>query len=287
VQFTPLAEHSLPFELWFLRLAHWFGVTVVYTVHNLLPHDRSERLRTTYARLYRTVDRFICHDSATQDRLVQEFEVAKQRTVVIPHGPLFPDDSAGDISGANENKSTSCVFLWQGIIRPYKGLPLLLTAWKEAVESGLKAVLQIVGTGESDVVAQVEGLIHSLGIDSSVRRDYRFVPVEQLAAYYRAADVLVYPYSSITTSGALMTGIGYGKAILASDLSAFRQILTDESNALLVPAGDVRAWAKALIRLGSDPALRTKLSRQLWHDKSALSNWHDIALETLRLYSHR
>src|SRR5258706_9220733 len=45
VQFLPMAAVGLPFELWFLRIARRFGIKVVYTVHNLLPHDTEDRQR--------------------------------------------------------------------------------------------------------------------------------------------------------------------------------------------------------------------------------------------------
>ena len=71
-----------------------------------------------------------------------------------------------------------------------------------------------------------------------VKLHFRFISTEELVALYRAADVVVYPYRAITTSGALATGLALGKAIVASDLPVFRELLTDRESALLVDPQD-------------------------------------------------
>ncbi len=179
VQFAPLLEQGLPFELWFLKTAKALGVRLIYTVHNLLPHERSERRRPAYQALYGMVDRLICHDPSTRDRLIREFNVQEARISVIPHGPLFSDQSAPKVvEQENRGPQATPTVLWQGIIRPYKGISFLLKAWKSAREAGLDAVLNIVGTGEASVLDEIKKEVNSLGIESSVRLDFRFVSVD-------------------------------------------------------------------------------------------------------------
>jgi glycosyltransferase involved in cell wall biosynthesis len=286
VQFTPLMEHQLPFELWFLKSARRMGIKLVYTVHNLLPHEHSERLRASYAELYSIVDHFVCHDEVTSDRLKTEFGIDNKKVSVIPHGPLFSESTASGprpllLTGLEPNTR---VVLWQGIIRPYKGISQLLRAWKQARQSGMNAALMIVGTGDQDTIDSINAEIRSLAIESSVRLDLRFVSVEELAGYYEAADVVVYPYTAVTTSGALMTGIGHGKAIIASDLPAFRQTLQNEKNALLIAHQDVNGWANALSLLTSNDDYRKRLAQRLTEDQGRRADWKQIANETARVY---
>jgi glycosyltransferase involved in cell wall biosynthesis len=286
LQFTPLLEHKLPFELWFVKAARARGIKVIYTVHNILPHEGQDRLRSTYARLYREIDHFICHDLPTKRQLSSEFGIDPECVSVIPHGPLFqelPRSRVGSRTMVGLPHAAT-VFLWQGIMRRYKGVPFLLRAWKKARESGLEGVLAIVGTGAEDILGEVRELVRSLGIASSVHLNLSFVSVEQLAAYHEAADILVYPYSSVTTSGALMTGIGYGKAIIASNIPAFQQVLKHEKNALLVSPTEVNDWANALLRVAGDDELREKLAAGLASDGANGSSWDDIATDTLLVY---
>jgi len=288
VQFTPLVNYGLPFEIWLLRLARRLGIRIVYTVHNVLPQDTGERHRRTYEHIYRQADRLICHDQAAAVRLVGEFAIAPERISVIPHGPLFLP--AGEISpkaarrrlGLREDE---CVVLWQGILRPYKGVAFLLDAWRRVADHNLGARLAIVGVGDDDQVRQVRRQVSELGLADQVRLELRFVSLDELTDYYSATDILVYPYSEITTSGALMTGIGYGKAIVASALPAFERILRDGENALLVPYGKVDALAECLSGLICCPELRRRLADGLNASQSAVTGWTDIAAQTRDCYA--
>ena len=286
VEFIPLMNYSLPFETWFLRLARFLGSKLVYTMHNVLPHDSHERHRQAYAKIYCLADRIICHDEHARNRLIAEFGVENDRISVIPHGELFAkkkQEPHGSIS-LTTTQNKECVVLCQGIIRPYKGIPFLLQAWKAARNSGLQASLWIVGTGEENILQQIERDSVALDLGSSVRLDFRFVSVEELSRYYQDADILVYPYSDVTTSGALMTGIGYGKPIIATDLTAFKQVLKHEMNALLAPYGDVAEWASALIKLTSDSHLRARLVQGVQDTHALTPSWTEIASETCRVY---
>jgi glycosyltransferase involved in cell wall biosynthesis len=287
VQFIPLVNYKLPFELWFLKLARAFGIRLIYTVHNILPQLTGERHKAAYAEIYSLVDGFICHDVCAKARLVSEFNISPNRISIIPHGPLFePKGStpAARVRAKVDLPEDTCIVLWQGIVRPYKGISFLLAGWKMAREAGLKGVLVIVGTGEPNLLRALEGEIAAAGIESSVRLVFRFVSADELANFYQAADILVYPYSEITTSGALMTGVGFGKAIVASALPAFQQLLHHEDNALLVPYGDVNSLADALGRLAGDLQLRSRLASRLLETQARAPQWTDISRQTAHCY---
>ncbi len=287
VQFVPLLEHHLPFEVWFLALTSRRGTKLVYTVHNVLPHDTAGRCRAAYARIYKLVDGFICHDDGAKARLMAEFGVDPERVIVIPHGPLFDAEHAPTSQQARARlalPTDKLIVLWQGIIRPYKGISFLLNAWKRVQERGFRGILVIVGTGEPDLLRSIREEVRALGLESTVRLEFRFVSVDELTAFYSAADILVYPYAAVTTSGALMTGIGHGKAIVASALPGFERILHDEHNALLAPFGSVEPWADALTRLGGDVELRLRLGRAMQATHATGSNWKDIARQTVNFY---
>lgn len=284
VQFLPLMRY-VPVERWFLKLTSTLGSKVVYTVHNVLPQDSGDRYRRTYGKTYRLADRLICHDVQAAARLNTEFGVEQGRISVIPHGPLF----AGDIDGLPANprerlglSASEIIILWQGILRPYKGISFLLRSWQQVCRNPCNARLAIVGTGDSHCVQEVKDEVRALGLESFIRLELRFVPVEELKLFYQAADVLVYPYREITTSGALMTGITFGKAMVASDLPAFQELLSDGVNALLVRYGDVDGLAATLKRLIGDEGLRARLGQR--QREIELPQWTDIAKLTCECY---
>jgi glycosyltransferase involved in cell wall biosynthesis len=286
IQFLPLLSHGLPVETLWLRGLRLLGVKIVYTVHNVLPQDGASSIRG-YRTVYRLADRLVCHDSASARRMTAEFEVPENRVSLIPHGPLFENERDADGALARKRLGFApddCVALWQGILRPYKGVVFLLEAWKLVCEQDPRARLAIVGSGDSAMRQQIRDEVRRLGLEDRVRLDLRFVSVQEMAEYYEAADVAVYPYREITTSGALLTGIVRGKAIVATRLPAFEQILRHEDNALLVRYGDAGDLAATLLRVVRDPALRRALGRRLLESQADIPRWSQIAGRTAQCY---
>lgn len=286
VQFLPLLRWPVPLDLWFVRFCQWRGSKIVLTVHDLLPHDTAEQHHILFEKLYRTVDTLICHSEHIHTRLISEFGIAADKVAVIPHGPFFYDSPN---TGADRASANGCVpngapmVLWQGIIFPYKGLDLLLDAWQTVEQRHPTAWLVVVGTGDPQLLTELRTRVGRLGLDR-VTLDLRFATTEELVAAYDRADVVVYPYRAITTSGALATGLALGKAIVASDLPVFRELLTDGENAFLVTPGDTASLAEALLKLVGDDALRSLFSARVNAMNFGDETWRSIARSTLAVY---
>jgi glycosyltransferase involved in cell wall biosynthesis len=173
--------------------------------------------------------------------------------------------------------------LWQGIIFPYKGVDLLLRAWQQVEAQDGNCRLVIAGIGAPEMLEQIHEQVKRLGL-KRVQLHLRFISTGELVALYRAADVVVYPYRAITTSGALATGLALGKTIVASDLAVFRELLTHRENALLVNPGDSVELASALIELAQDAGLRERLAMRVRAMDFGDQSWISIAEKTIRAY---
>jgi glycosyltransferase involved in cell wall biosynthesis len=233
------------------------------------------------------VDGIICHSDHIKKRLHDEFDVDGKSVAVIPHGPFFYDLPAtkdAEIVREFGVEPGQVVVLWQGIIFPYKGVDLLLEAWKKVESISDTACLVIAGTGAPELLEQIRGQAGRLGL-KDVKLHSRFISTEELVAMYRVADVVVYPYRAITTSGALATGLALGKTILASDLPVFRELLTNTENALLVNPEDTDALASALLTLIQDAALRERLAAKVRAMNFGDESWLSIAKKTVNAYA--
>ena len=286
VQYLPMLRWRVPVDLWFVRLCRRRGSKIVLTVHDLLPHDTAERYKRIFHKVYTEVDALICHSDHVKHRLVTEFGIAAERISVIPHGPFFydlPESSYAKkldiVSGAADQL---CV-LWQGIIFPYKGLDLLVEAWKAVEDEIPNAWLVIAGTGSPDLLAELQEQVRRLDL-KRVKMQLRFISAEELVALYRAASIVVYPYRSITTSGALATGLALGKTIVASNLPVFRELLHNDENALLVNPQKTQELSWALTRLARDPELRNRLSSAVSGMQFGDQSWAAIAKKTMVTY---
>src|ERR1700737_185890 len=229
----------------------------------------------------------ICPSDHIKKRLHDEFDVDGKRVAVIPHGPFFYDLPAtkdAEIVRQFGVESGQVVVLWQGIIFPYKGVDLLLEAWKKVESSSDAACLVVAGTGGPELLEQIREQVGRLGL-KDVKLHFRFISTEELVAMYRVADVVVYPYRAITTSGALATGLALGKTILASDLPVFRELLTNDENALLVNPENADDLAAALLRLVQNAGLRERLAAKVHAMNFGDESWLSIATKTVAAYT--
>jgi glycosyltransferase involved in cell wall biosynthesis len=301
LQQMPLLNHGVHTDFLQIKAASRAGIPVIHTVHNVLPHDSGDRLRATYTRLYNTVDHLVCHSESAATRLRKEFAIPAQRISVISHGPLFvmPEEpTPADSVRARASLGLPIdrpIVLWQGVLAPYKGIDVLLDAWwlllrRWRPRYGPEPLLVIAGTGPAELMASA--IKYSALIGPSVRTDLRYISTTELPNYYKAADLLVYPYSSITTSGALLTGLSYAKPIVASDLPCFRDYLSNGENALLIKPGNADKLATALASLlmgracPEDPVngAYARLLRGAASNRRRYTNWAEIGLQTRALY---
>ena len=286
VQYLPMLTWRLPLDFWFLQYCRKRGSKIVLTVHDLLPHDTADVHKHTFHHLYDFVDGIICHSDHIEARLTSEFSVPTNKISVIPHGPFFYDlpdvgtESTLRSFGIDHGK---LMVLWQGIIFPYKGIDLLLDAWQKIEAQYDHVELVIAGTGAPELLKQIRDQVERLGL-KRVHLHFRFITTEELVALYRAAAIVVYPYRAITTSGALATGLALGKAIVASDLPVFRELLTNRQNALLVDSHQPAELSAALTELIRDPILRIKLSQKVEEMNFGDRSWMAIAEKTMLTY---
>ena len=123
-------------------------------------------------------------------------------------------------------------------MRPYKGIDLLLDAWRGIDD----AELWIAGMPRMDISAL------RAAAPPSVRFVPRFIGDDELPAYFRRADLVVLPYREIDQSGVLFTALAFGKPLLLSDVGGFPEIAATGA-ARSFPAGDVGALHERLREL--------------------------------------
>jgi glycosyltransferase involved in cell wall biosynthesis len=286
VQYLAMLRWRFPIDLWFVRFMQRRGTKLVLTVHDLLPHDTGERHKGIFADLYGEVDAIICHSDHIANRLQRDFNVPAAKIDVIPHGPFFydlPTPGANAIMRSFGLENFSPLFLFQGLIFPYKGVDLLLDAWQLVESETDEPHLMIAGTGSPELLDQLREQVQTLNLQR-VHLQLRFISTEELVTLYRAADIVVYPYRAVTTSGALATGLALGKTIVASDLSVFRELLTNGKSALLIDPQDKNQFASALIGLAKDQQLRTNLSSEIAKLQFGDQSWESIAVKTVHVY---
>ncbi len=272
------------------------GRPLVLTAHDVLPREARPGQRAAQRRLYRRFDAVIVHSRHGARRLTEELGVDPQRVHVVPHGALQhlaqgarPGRSAvgGADASAPEPSVTDAlplelrsvspdrkVVLCFGLMRPYKGLDLLLDAWREGVDG---AELWLVGMPRMDISGLKARAPESVGLLA------RYVDERELAACFQRADLVVLPYREIDQSGVLFTALAFGKPMLLSDVGGFPEIAASGA-ARCFPAGDARALREALLGLLATPEELARMGAAASAAAGAEYSWDAIATRTLALY---
>jgi glycosyltransferase involved in cell wall biosynthesis len=246
------------------------GVPLVLTAHDILPREAGPLRRRAQRRLYDHFDAVIVHSQHGRTRLTQELGLDAARVHVIPHGALAHLAGEGEPPPASDGP----VVLFFGLLRPYKGLDLLLEAWPR-VEG---AELWIVGMPRMDIEP-----LRSRA-DARVRFVPRFVSDAELAGYFARADLVVLPYRQADQSGVLFTALAFGKPLLLSDVGGFPELARETGAALTFPAGDAVALARSLRGLLADPGQLAEMSARALTAAAGRYSWPAVARQTLALY---
>jgi glycosyltransferase involved in cell wall biosynthesis len=185
----------------------------------------------------------------------------RERVFVVPDGAHSVSDVASDPGAAAP--AGAHVAGYAGHLYPWKGVDVMLRALALTTEVG---GLIVGGHPAEADRARLEALARTLRIEDRVHFT-GLIPHREVAAQLRRASCLVLPNTPSAISDRytsplkLFEYLWMNRPIIASDLAAIREVLTDGETALLVPAGDAAALAAALDRLASDAGLSERLAR--------------------------
>jgi glycosyltransferase involved in cell wall biosynthesis len=261
------------------------GRPLVLTAHDILPREPRPGQLAAQRRLYDRFDAIVVHSEHGRARLTGELALDPARVHVIPHGVLRPaEDVPGEeLQGegwlpAELRGSERPVVLFFGLLRPYKGIDVLLDAWRQRDLGGSGgAELWIVGMPRMDI-----GALRS-SAPAGVRFVPRFVSGREIPAVMQRASLVVLPYREIDQSGVAFTALGLGVPLLLSDVGGFPEIAATGA-ARTVPAGEPAALGQALEELLGDPAALATMARRARAAAEGQYAWEAIALKTLELY---
>ena len=240
----------------------------VITAHDVLPREPRPGQLRGQRRLYERMDAVVVHSEHGRRRLVDEAGVPPDKVEVIPHGAFVHLTERSGPLPPELADTDRPVVLFFGLLRPYKGLDVLLDAWRRL---DADAELWIVGMPRMDVSG-----IHGRG----VRTALRFVSAGELAGAFRAASLVVLPYRELDQSGVLFTALAFGKPLVLSDVGGFPEVEAAEH----VPAGEVEPLHAALAGLVDDPERRAQLAAASARAAAEHYGWDAIAKRHLALY---
>ncbi len=266
-----------------LAAARLLGYRVLWTVHQVVPHETtSRRLDRLAARLLaRFSTAMIALDEDTASRARDALGRPIQRKLsVVPHGfylDVYPSGRPpADVREELRIPAGWTVALCFGNLRGYKDIGVLLEAF--AASSLPRTALVIAGPALDDDVGRT--VARAAEMDSRIRPLLRFVPDEAVAELFGACDVAVVPRGDGGTSGSAALALSMGRAAIVARTPGYSSLIGDEAAGWLFTPGDADDLRRALEAALGDPEHARAKGQEALRRAEALP-WSDIARRTV------
>jgi glycosyltransferase involved in cell wall biosynthesis len=275
-------------DMWIYVLMRPLLRKLVFSAHNVFPHERKWWHRSVYRLWYALVDEIHVLGNYSAHKL-RDMGVPARKIHFVPHGDyaLFKErHPAADPEMLRHQLSMApddVMVLFYGLIREYKGLQRLVDAFC-LLPADSKAYLVVAGGGDQSQIDLARQKLLSAGRLDRATLKFGFLPDPDLANLINASDLVAFPYLHIYQSGALMLAMTYGKPVIASDIDGFRDYLGGHANGLLIDTGNAQLFASELDRLARQPPLRMEMAAVASARCASEFGWDRIALQFKRLY---
>jgi len=196
---------------------------IITITHNFFPHEKrlGDKQLLKY---YSKVSTGYIALSKTVKADIEKFQVNAE-VKFIPH-PIY--NIFGDKVSKKESRDflhlpvDQRIILFFGIIRPYKGLDLLIESISRLKDMNVNVI--VAGEFYDDKQKYID-LIQSLNLQDKFIIHDEFVKSEEIKYYFCAADIIVQPYLSATQSGVTQIGYHFERPMLVTDVGGLAEIV--------------------------------------------------------------
>lgn len=288
----PRLIHIQWIKFWYVDIIFLFflkilKIKIVFTAHNVVPHESTMYVCRQYKFYYKYVTDIIVHTKESKQRLEEDFFVPNKKINVIPHGTLdlCTDKEAVRITKESIKKSLNIadqiVFSMLGLQSFYKGSDMVVKMWARNVElhDKNKFILLFWGKNEKIDTSSIDNI-------ENVNINNRYLTNEEFLAAMQLTSVLLMPYRDISQSGVLLTAINESIPFLVSSAGSLSEPLS------LVKAGwsigepnyeNLENHVLSIARKKQE-IIDIKNDKESWIFLQNEFSWNSIALETFKIY---
>lgn len=243
-----IVSYFLP---WFAPSYAWIcqrcrKTRIVCLAHNIDFHEKWPGARFLTLLLLKLCDRIVVLSQASLQDLRNKSPSAIAARAVLGFHPLY-DCYEADPRTVNLVHESQPTMLFFGLIKPYKGLDILLQALKQAQASLPELKLIVAGEvyGKKEKYSRQ---IRQLGLVNAVETHFRYIGETEIASFFQRSQVCILPYKSATQSGVISTAYHFQVPVIVTDAGGLREYVEEGVTGLVVPASNVEALAAAIIR---------------------------------------
>lgn len=254
------------------------NVRSVGLIHNVLPHDRFPFQCRITRKLLQATDYPVLLSAQTEQQFRRILPGKPYLKLFHPvYEQPWPSEARHVIRRRLGFGEDEVVVIFFGLIRPYKGLDVLIEA------------LNLINLEKRRIRPLIVGefYVEPNTILSKIKKTHlpyfevvnRFVDDREAAMYLYASDLMVLPYKSASQSGVLSNALNFNLPVIASDLPGLAEQVKHGSTGYLFEPGDFIGLAKYLCDAANHAKI-TEMRHQVTRLRSDLS-WDRFARELI------
>jgi D-inositol-3-phosphate glycosyltransferase len=210
------------------------GIRVIAITDNVIPHEQRFMDKPFTGYFVKSCHGFVAMSKAVLKDLDKFTASPHKKFLVHPiynvYGEKVDKQQARARLGIGAGDR---VVLFFGLIRPYKGLDLLLEAMADPKIRQLGVKLLVAGEFYENKNTYLEQL-GRLGIKDRVILADKFIATDEVKYFFSASDLLALPYKSATQSGVTQVAFQFDKPVLATRVGGLSEIILDGQSGYLV-----------------------------------------------------
>lgn len=280
-----------------LALARILGYRIVWTVHEVVPHETRNPRRDVLAGtiLAQVSHALMAHDSGTVERATRILGAAPGRIAVVPHGSYVnvypPGRAREDVRRELDLPPSAFVFLAFGHMRQYKRHDLLLDAFERIDDPDVALVVaggRVWRIRDLDWEKRMLERLHAAADrDPRIRLRLEYVPEDEVTELHSASDAAVLSRTDGWTSGSILLAMSQGLPVIAARRPAYEELLGNGVAGWLHDPGSTHSLAAAMSEAAArrdEAAARGREARR----RAGRLDWRETAelTESVLLATH-
>ncbi|MFG1422807.1 glycosyltransferase [Roseixanthobacter liquoris] len=201
------------------------GARLIWTAHNVYPHDTSPRrsMELFYFILFSMLDGLIFLNEASRDLFYRRHPRCRSAaSAVIPAANVR--SIFADVAETGTREPDGHQFLFFGVIRPYKGLDRLMTAFSALAAPRTRLVCAGAAFANPDYMSWIAQLAAA---DERIDLRIGWVPEREIAALFGASAVVVLPYRDLLNSGVAILALSLDRPVLLPSTPSSLELRND------------------------------------------------------------
>ena len=277
-------------EILFFKLLGIMKIKLVYTAHNVLPHEKSKIDYYLKSLVYRNSHAIIVHSAFIRNKLIDNFKDINNKVMIIPHGNFdiyLPSKiiSQNEIRRGLNFTQKDDIILFFGFIREYKGLDVLLKSFNIACINNPNLKMLIAGMPFStELEERYLQMIHDSEYQDRISYYFDYVPKDDIVNYFIASDVVILPYKEIDHSGIIHLAYTFSRPVIATNVGDFSEVVQENKSGFILRNNTAEELAKVINLSFKDKKNLVEMGLNAKRLSTSKYSWKDISLKTISLY---